>query len=129
MGLAANALSLVIDPLTGDLIDTPDGWFQEGTDSRTEVLWQLRALYNAWWGDSSSGSKLKAAISGPDPGDAQSITDEALRALQPLVTEGVISDLAVTNDVDEGGHLVILLNYRDRSSGSLVDLAYVPFPG
>lgn len=128
-GIANTALSFVIDPVTRDLIKTADGWFQEGTDSRTMVLWQLEATFAAWWGDATSGSRIKAVISGEDPGDITAVRDEALRALQLLVGEGVISELTVTNDVDETGRPVILLNYRDAASGSFVDLAYVPFGG
>lgn len=36
---AIGALELVFDPRTRDLIDAPDGWFVEGTDSRSAVLW------------------------------------------------------------------------------------------
>jgi hypothetical protein len=128
-GLGVNSLSLVIDPITRDLIDTPDGWFQEATDSRTEVMWQLESTLNTWWGDASSGSRVRSLISGEDPGDALAVRDEVLRALQPLVVDGIISELVVTNDVDESKRVVILINYRDRSSGSLVDLNYVPFLG
>jgi hypothetical protein len=35
---ATGAPELVFDPFTRDLIDAPDGWFVEGTDSRSAVL-------------------------------------------------------------------------------------------
>lgn len=127
--LAQGALNLVIDPITRDLIDTDDGWFLESTDSRTTVLWQLEAAYQAWWGDSTSGSRVHAIIRGEEPATPEDVRDEALRALQELVADGIISDLAVVLDTDEAGRVALILNYRDRASGNLVDLAYVPFGG
>lgn len=127
--IATGALSLVIDPITRDLIDSADGWFVEATDSRTMVLFQLESTYAAWWGDPTAGSKIRSVIRGEDPGGAQDVVDETLRALQPLVVDGIISDLTVRTDVDEAKRAVILITYRDRTSGRPVDLAYVPFGG
>lgn len=127
--IANTALSFVIDPITRDLIETSDGWFQESTDSRTMVLWQLEATFATWWGDSTSGSRCKQLISGENPGDIVAVKDEALRALQLLVNDGIISQLSASTDVDETGRSVVVLNYYDASSGSFVDLAYVPFGG
>jgi hypothetical protein len=126
---ATGALELVFDPITRDLIDSPDGWFVEGTDSRSTVLWQLESRYEAWWGSPFDGSRIAAILSGDDPATAQDLRDEVLRALQVLVSAGIISDLAVALDIDETGRVVVILNYRDRASGRLVDLAYVPFGG
>jgi hypothetical protein len=123
------ALELVFDPITRDLIDAPDGWFVEDTDSRSTVLWQLESHFQAWWGSPFDGSRIAAILSGDDPATAQDLRDEALRALQLLVNAGIISDLAVALDTDEAGRVVVILNYRDRASGRLVDLAYVPFGG
>lgn len=127
--IANGAMSLVIDPITRDLIDSDDGWFVESTDSRTAVLFQLESTYLAWWADPATGSRLRALISGENPGGILEVRDETLRAMQPLVDDGIISEISVTDDVDEVKRPVILLNYRDRSSGQLVDLAYVPFGG
>lgn len=127
--LANAALDLVIDPLTRDLIDADDGGFVESADSRTAVLFQLQSIYLAWWGDPFSGSRIREILSGEAPGGAQEVRDEALRALQVLVDEGIISDLGVDTDTDENGRAVIVLGYTDRASGRRVDLAYVPFGG
>jgi hypothetical protein len=126
---ATGALDLVFDPKTRDLIDAPDGGFVEGTDSRTAVLWQIECIAAAWWGSPPDGSRVRAIISGDEPATAEDLRDEILRALQALVEEGIISELQVTLDTDENGHVVIAVNYRDRSSGRLVDLSYVPFGG
>jgi hypothetical protein len=119
----------VFDPVTRDLIDSPDGWFVEGTDSRSAVLWQLESHYEAWWGSPFDGSRIAAILRGDDPATPQDLHDEALRAMQALVNEGVISELTVGLDTDQAGRVVVILNYRDRASGRLVDLAYVPFGG
>ena len=127
--LANGARSLVFDPITRDLIDTADGWFLESTDSRTAVLFQLEARYAAWWADPTSGSRIRAIIAGDEPPTPLELRDETLRALQPLVDEQIISELAVALDEDEVKRTVVLISYRDRSSGHPVDLAYVPFGG
>lgn len=126
---ATGALELVFDPITRDLIDSPDGWFVEGTDSRSTVLWQLESTFMAWWGGPFDGSRLRAILRGDEPATPQDVSDEVLRALQLLVDAGRISELGVTLDTDENDRVAILINYRDRSSGRLVDLAYVPFGG
>jgi phage gp46-like protein len=125
----AAVLDLQIDPLTRDLIDTSDGSWAETADSRTSVLFQLETTYGAWWADPTAGSRIRAILTGNDPGGAAEVRDEALRALQVLVDDGVITDLAVTLDTDENGRAALLLAYRDRASGRPVDLSYVPFGG
>src|SRR4051812_41168810 len=114
---ATGALELVFDPLTRDLIDAPDGWFVEGTDSRSAVLWQLESRYQAWWGSPFDGSRIRDILRGDDPATPQDLRDEVLRAMQALVDEGIVSDLAVATDTDETGRVVVILNYRDRASG------------
>lgn len=123
------AADLVIDPITRDFIDSDDGGFIESSDSRSAVLCQLDADYNAWWGDAQQGSRIRAILSGEEPGTITDVADEAQRALQLLVGEGLISDLTVVTDRDESGRGAVLLSYTDRASGGLVDLAYVPLGG
>lgn len=122
-------LDLEFDPITRDLMDAPDGGFIEGTDSRSAVLFQLESIFLAWWGSPFDGSRIRAILAGDEPATAQDLSDEVLRAMQALVVAGIISELAVALDKDETGRVAIVLNYRDRSSGRLVDLAYVPFGG
>lgn len=120
-------LDLAFDPLTRDLVDADDGGLVETTDSRTAVVWQMECRYDAWWGDATQGSRIRQLLRGEIPGDITDLVDEVKRCLQPLVNEGVITDLAVSLDEDEAKRPVILMLYRDRSTGSLVDIAYVPF--
>jgi hypothetical protein len=122
-------LDLVIDPMTRDFVDAPDGGWLEGADSRTQVLFQLESIFLAWWGGPFDGTRIRVILAGDDPATATDLRDEVLRGMQALVDAGVISELAVALDTDEAGRVVIVLNYRDRSSGRLVDLAYVPFGG
>lgn len=126
-----SGLSLLIDPATLDLIDSDDGWFVEVTDSRTAVMWQLEAAYNGWWGDPTSGSRIRALMHGDDPATGADVRNEVLRALQPLVEEQMIADLDVVLDVDELApqRPVILINYRDQATNGLVGLAASPIGG
>lgn len=124
-------LNLLIDPTTLDLIDSDDGWFVEVNDSRTAVMWQLEAAYNGWWGDASSGSRIKALLRGDDPATGQDVRNEVLRALQPLVDEQMITDLDVQLETDElaANRPVIMINYRDQATNGLVGLAASPMGG
>lgn len=123
------AADWVVDPATRDFIETDDGGWLESTDARSAVMFQLEMRYRAWWGDPEQGSRIRAIMSGEDPGDISDATDAALQALQPLVGDGRISDLTVAADTDETGRGVLVLSYTDRSSGRRVDQAYVPFGG
>lgn len=124
-------MSWLIDPYTLDLIDSDDGWFVEVDDSRTIVMWQLEAAFNAWWGDPSSGSRIRQLMRGDDPSTGADVRNEVHRALQPLVDEQMIADLDVQLDVDElAPHRpVILIHYRDQATNGLVGLAASPLGG
>lgn len=124
-------LDLAFDPLTRDCVDAADGSLVETTDSRSAVLFQMQADLNAWWADPTQGSRIRAMLSA-ERGDGEPVTvedlvDEVKRCLQLLVDEGVIVDLVVKLDVDEAKRPVILMLYRDRSTGTPVDIAYIPF--
>lgn len=125
-------LDAAFDPLTLDLIDTDDGGILETTDSRTAVLWQMESVYNAWWGDPRVGSRLREILSAEgdrEPPEMIEIIDETKRCLQPLVDDGLISQLLVAEDADDQtGAPAALLTYRDPSSGHPADIAFVPFP-
>lgn len=119
----------VIDPITRDFIDTTDGEWLVSTDSRSAVLHQLEIRLFSWWGDPQQGSRCRDVIAGDFGGTIEDVKDAALLALQALINEGIIADLAIVTDKDETGRDVLLLSYTDQSSGRLVDLAYVPFGG
>lgn len=123
-------LDVAFDPLTGDLIDTPDGGILETTDSRTAVTFQMECALNAWWGDPTQGSRLRILLGSDGPDtivDPIDVIDETKRCLQLLVDEGVITDLAVAQETDEYGRLAILMTYRDSSTGHPIDIAFSPF--
>ncbi len=125
-------ISFLVDPDSLDLMDTDDGWFVETADSRTIVMWQLEATFNAWWGDPASGSRIKAIMRGDDPATAQDLRNEILRALQPLVEDQFIAELGVALEgYDEGAphRPVILINYRDLAANMLVGLSATPLGG
>ena len=118
-----------IDPITRDFTDTDTGDWDETEDSRTAVLMQLEIRLNEWAGDPSAGSRIHAMLEDTTPTTAEAIRDEALRALQVLVDEGMIDGLAITIDQDELGRATFVLYYKDRASGRAVDLVYSPFGG
>lgn len=125
------ATDTAIDFATHDYIDDGEGSWLETEDSRATVLYQLECRYGAWFGDPTAGSRLKELLERSDPTSSIELRDEALRALQVLVDSGVISELVVTIDEsgDEAGRAVILLHYRDRTTGDPVDVAYSPWGG
>lgn len=129
--LPRGSLNFLIDPDTLDLIDSDDGWFVESPDSRTIVMWQLESTFNAWWGDPSSGSRIRALLRGDDPATGEDLRNEVVRALQPLVDEQFITDLEIVLDRDELApqRPVILINYRDQAANGLVGLAATPLGG
>jgi hypothetical protein len=118
-----------LDFRTRDYIDTGTGEWLETEDSRTAVLFQLESRRGAWFGDADAGSRIAELIESGEPVSAAQLRDEALRCLQVLVEDAIISDLVVEEDVDEAGRAAIVLHYRDRTTGSPVDIAYSPWGG
>lgn len=121
-----------IDPESRDYIDTTDGEWSETEDSRTAVMMQLDIRYGEWHADPDAGSRINALVESgmlmSDAGILQ-LVDEARRALQVLVDDGIIADLTVdTGDIDFGaGRVELTILYTDRSSGHVVDVVYSPF--
>ena len=124
--LPGGGADLALDPVTKDAIDTDDGAWLETNDSRTSVLQQLEIEKDAWWVDSSAGSTIAALLRSGEPVTEAALVDAVLTALQPLVVDGLITDLVVEPDRDEVGRIVIVLAYRDRA-GLGRELIYSPF--
>jgi len=130
------AADLAIDPDTHAFIETDDGAWLETEDSRTAVLMQLDCRRGEWWGDPDAGSYIPAMLdANADPNapavEIEDIRNEALRALQALVSAGVISDLRIgITELDSTNGLgALLLTWRDRASNRPVDLVYSAFGG
>jgi hypothetical protein len=119
----------VIDPITRDLIDSADGWFVESNDSRTAVLFQLESTYGAWWGDPTSGSKVRAIKSGEEPGTARTLRTRCFARCSRWSRTGSSPSSRCAPTSTRRSASVVLITYRDRASGRPVDLAYVPFGG
>lgn len=117
-----------LDPATGDYVDTSDGAWSETASSRTAVMLQLEIRYSEWWIDPEAGSRIPAMLEADEPAEPEEILDEAKRALQMLVVDGIIADLSVElGTVDRGGGFMeLLISYTDMSSGHVVDLSYQP---
>lgn len=113
---------IAIDPTTRDLVVVGDA-FAEQDDSRTAVLMQLMIEFGRWCGNPRDGSRLREMLRAPEPVTVAELLDETLRALQVLVDDGVISDVAADVSVDAAGRPVFLLNYVDAATGRPVDLS------
>lgn len=118
-----------IDLATRDYIDDGAGGWLESENSRAAVLCQLECRYGEWPGDPDSGSRIGAMMESGDPVEPEALRDEALRCLQALVDAAIISDLVVELDQDQAGRPTLILNYRDRTTGNPVDVAYSPWGG
>lgn len=123
-------LDFQIDPTTGDLVDSTDGWFKEVDSAETAVYMALFHRFNEWWGDPDAGSRLHLAH---DQGDGITgrafIEDEIQRALAPLVAEGYIANVTTVATRPQVGRIVVELSYRDLKSGDAVELVLSPFGG
>lgn len=122
-------LDLDLDPITRDIIDGTDGGPQEASDSRPAVIWQLEERADEGWMDSGTGSRLGAMLEASEPVTPAELRDEALRALQLLVAEGVIADLTAAVEFAPPDGAVITLSYTDVGTGLRVDELTVPFGG
>lgn len=122
-------LDLDLDPITRDFIDTADGLWEEASDSRTAVFWQLEERAGESWHGDPTGSRLAELLEREEPATAEELRDEVLRALQLLVDEAVITDLVVAIGDASVGRAQIDLAYTDVASGRRVDRLLVPFGG
>lgn len=124
------SLDFKIDPTTGDLVDSSDGWFVEVDSSETAVYMQLFHRFNEWWGDPDAGSRLHLAHEQGDGITGQAfLVTELERALQPLIDAGYIADVTTKATRTQVGRVVVELGYRDMKSGQAVELELSPFGG
>lgn len=125
----AAQLDLAIDPATRDLVDTDDGLWLETADSRSAVLWQISQRADEWWVDDGTGSRVQALLERERPCTADELVDETRRALQLLVDEQVIADLAVGLADEDLDRATITISYTDIASGRRIDQVVVPYGG
>lgn len=124
------SLDFKIDPLTGDLVDSTDGWFAEADSSEAAVRMQLFHEFNAWWGDPDAGSRIHLAREQGDGITGQAfLVTEIERALQPLIEAGYIANVTTKATRPQVGRVVVELSYRDLKSGQPVALELTPFGG
>ncbi len=120
---------LVVDPVTLDYIDTPNGEWLESADSRSIVMAMIEIRLGESIYDATDGTMIKAMLETGDPVTREIVISETTRAMQLLVADGTIADVLVLGDTDESQRFVLSLSWRDLASGSPVDLKYTPFQG
>jgi phage gp46-like protein len=119
------ALDLKFDPVTHDLVDGPSGTFAETDRADTAVFLQLTSRFGEWWGDVDAGSRLhdlRAFQSDPE----ELMRDEALRSLDLLEREGMISDVDVIVEEGRSGRLNVATRFRDIATSALVETFIEP---
>lgn len=122
-------LDMLIDPNTGEYLETADGEFAETADSRTTMLLMLELEHAASPFSPGDGTTLAERRRQGDPITPEDVQAETLRAGAVLQAAGLIADLDVRvrddrGDVlrDQSGRLLVLTSWRDLASGSPVDL-------
>lgn len=111
-----------LDPASGDLVESDDGWFEEGPSAATKVRYQLEHHFNAWWGDATAGSLLhEARQRGDGELGAAFVAGEVRRALDMLVDARDIGDVSVTVVREQPGRFTLDVAYRDLQSGQPVE--------
>jgi hypothetical protein len=119
-----DSLEMVYDR-NNDWIPSADGWFLESSDVRSAMSWELASAFNAWWGDSKSGSLIRRLLTSEDPAEPNDVRDEILRVLQRrFVNVQQIDSLVVNIEEDENGKPVFLLTYNDLVSGKPMRAKY-----
>lgn len=117
-----------LDPTSSDYTDTDDGAWGETASSRSAVMCQLSIRYNSWPADPDAGVRLYEMLESGDPVTPDMVEDDTKRAMQVLVDDGIVADLAVdvgAFDV-EAGRLEVNLSYTDVASGHTVELVFSP---
>jgi hypothetical protein len=129
------ALDMYLDPITLDYVDTDDGEWLEVPDSRTIVLIQLEQRLGDSWESPGDGTAIKARLEDGEPVTPEFVQSETERAMQVLVSAGVISDLTVgpitdatgAYTTDDDGRFVLQTSWRDLASNEPIDLVYPAF--
>lgn len=128
-GDLAGQLDQLIDPVTGDYVDTDDGEWAETADSRTAMLLQLEIEYGASPFRPGDGTTVRARRRDGDPITPEEVEAETRRAGAVLQAAGMIADLEVAirdenGNVfrDQSGRFTVRVSWRDLASGSPVDL-------
>lgn len=124
------SLSLLEDPVTGDLVDADDGWFLEVEDARPAVYCQVKHHYNAWPGDPDAGSLIHEVTELGDGPDGEAfLATELERCYGVLVDEQMIADVRVLVERPQAGRFDGEVSYRDTTTGQVVDDIVTPFGG
>lgn len=123
----------LIDPTTGDYVDTDNGEWAETADSRPTMLIMLEMELGASPYDPRDGTTLRARMRDGDPVTPEEIESETRRAGGILQAASIIADFTVSiRDPrgqllrDQSGRLLVQTSWRDLASGSPIDLLLQP---
>lgn len=128
-GALGGSLDQLIDPVTLDYVDTPDGEWEETADSRSLVMIMLEMRLGKSYSAPGDGTEIKDLLERGEPVTPAVVVADVERAMSILVADGILEDVTVGTDTDETGRFVLVLHWRDLASGSPVDLVYAPFQG
>lgn len=126
----------LLDPVTLDYVDAPDGSWIETADSRTIVMIMLETRLGKSYLAPGDGTRIRDLLDTGNPVTVAVVAAEYSRAMSLLERAGILTDFSITtNDanrvmlVDESGRFSPVLRWRDLASGTPVDLVYAPFEG
>lgn len=95
-------LDRVINPETGDYVETAEGQWETTRNAQTAIYHQIRTKRNGWAGDPDAGSDFHELDRGKSTlRTPVVIRDMTERALAPLVDEGRITEPDI--DVERDG--------------------------
>lgn len=118
----------LLDPMTLDFIDTPDGEWEETADSRTIVLIMLEMRLGRSYSAPNDGTRIHELLEDGEPVTVSTVEAECRRAMGILQNAGDITDFSMVSTDDDGnprvdnrGRFSPELRYTDLASGSPVD--------
>jgi hypothetical protein len=128
--VAALGLAFTPDPISGDLIESADGWWAEDETATAAVHCQLTHELDACPQDPNSGTRLgKAFELGDGPDGVEFVVVELQRTMGVLAEDSLIGQLEVAADRTAAGRVEGQTSYRDLLSGQRIDLNVDPFDG
>lgn len=126
-------LDQLLDPITLDYVDAPDGSWTETADSRTIFVIMARTRLGKSYLAPGDGTRIDEELETGDPVTPEFVQAEYQRIAQILTRDGVMSNfqIAVRDEngdpiVDEDGTFSPQMSWIDLATGSPVDNVTTP---